>query len=126
MLIKKREADGFLAAAQESLWDKSFNIQTQYKILKLKRAIEEEKLIVDQMLNQIIEDYCVRDENNQPVFTQNGGYKFRNEDLLEIEKKLNEINDTEIQLPDLYFSLDELDGLGLTVNDLNCFMSFIK
>ena len=126
MLIKKRDADGFLAAAQESLWDKSFNIQTQYKVLKLTKAIVEERAIVDQMLNQIIEDYCVRDENNQPVFTKNGGYKFRDEDLLEIEKKLNEINDTEIQLPDVYFSLDELDGLDLTVNELNCFMSFIK
>lgn len=126
MLIKKRDADGFLAAAQESLWDKSFNIQTQYKILKLTKAIVEERAIVDQMLNQIIEDYCVRDENNQPVFTKNGGYKFRDEDLLEIEKKLNEINNTEIQLPDIYFSLDELDGLDLTVNELNCFMSFIK
>lgn len=126
MLIKKRDADGFLVAAQQGLGDKSFNIQTQYKVLKLKKAIEEEKLIVDQMLNQIIDDYCVRDENDQPVFTKNGGYKFKDEDLLEIEKKLNEINNTEIQLPDLYFSLDELDGLGLTLDELNCFMSFIK
>ena len=126
MLIKKRDAEIFLAAARGSLKDKSFNIQTQYKILKLQKSIIEEKVIVDELLNKVIEDYCKRDDNNQPIFGENGNYTFREEDLNEILSRIEEINNTDIQVPDIYFSLDELEGLGLTLDELRSFYGFIK
>jgi hypothetical protein len=44
----------------------------------------------------------------------------------EVEKAVTEIQEIEIQIPDIYFSLDELEDLGLTLYELDVLEPFIK
>jgi hypothetical protein len=44
----------------------------------------------------------------------------------ELEKAITEIQEVEIQVSDIYFSLDELEDLGLTFYELNVLEPFIK
>ena len=56
MLVKRKDAVKIAKAAQGNLKDKAFNLQTQYKILRLVKAIEEEEeLMALQMIFQVVQ-----------------------------------------------------------------------
>lgn len=101
-----------------------FLIEAQYKVLKLKRALEQEVEIYNMQLTSL-QDYFERDEDGNPIQVD-GGIKIKNEFLDECNKKIIEINNTEIAVPDLYFSLEELEPLNLSLNELELLEPFIK
>lgn len=104
---------------------KHFNIQTQYKFLKLKQAIEKEDEIYREQII-LLRDYCEVDENGEYIRDQQGGIKIKEDKKVECNQLLNEINQVQIQLPDIYFSLDELEPLELTLNELELLSIFLK
>ena len=61
-----------------------------------------------------------------PIVLADGGIKIKQDCIKECSEKINEINNRQIQLPDIYFSLDELEPLGLTLGELELLDSFIK
>lgn len=126
MLIKRKDAIKIAKAARENLKDKSFNIQTQYKILRLMKAIEEEDELMNQSVLKIAKKYAIKDENGEIVVDNEGRFKLDNNKNNEITEALEEINSAQLQLPDIYFSLDEFEGLDLTLEELDAFMNFIK
>ena len=60
------------------------------------------------------------------VLTENGGIKIKAEALQECENKIKAINELNIQLPDIYFSLEELKPLNLSFYQLEILEPFIK
>lgn len=126
MLVKRKDAVKIAKAAQGNLKDKAFNLQTQYKILRLVKAIEEEDELMQQSVLKVAEQYAQRDENGQIIINEDGGFSLDRNRMEEITNELNNINNAEIQIPDIYFSLDEFEGLGLTLEELDAFMAFIK
>lgn len=127
MKISRLQGELFLRTIYK-LNDKSFNIQTQYKILKLKKIISEEvALAKENILFKLIEEYCEKDENGNFATSEDGRtYKIYKDKVDEFAKKMDEYDKIEIQLPDIYFSEDELADLGLTLEELEIFMEFIK
>lgn len=103
----------------------NFSIQTQYKFLKILKAVNEELIIYDEQRNSLIESYAEFD-NGRPIINENGGVKIKEECLEDCMKKIDEINKMQITLPDIYFSLDELEPLGLTLGELELLEPFIK
>ena len=101
-----------------------FSINTQYKILKLKKQLSSELEIYNQQLSSL-QDYFERDEDGNFIQYQ-GGVKVKQEFLEECQSKIFEINETEISLPDLYFSLEELEPLNLTLGEHELLDPFIK
>ena len=43
-----------------------------------------------------------------------------------LQEKLYELKQIKVQVPDLYFSLDELEKLELKMEELNAFIDLIK
>lgn len=125
MKITRLEGEKFLRAYYK-IKNKSFNIQSQYKILKLKKIIDEEVEMARQMLLPFIEEFCLKDDEGRVITDDKGNYKIDPNKYKELEAKLNEYDNIEIQLPDIYFSEDELADLGLTLEELEVFMTFIK
>ena len=127
MIITRLQGELFLRAIQ-NLSDKSFNFQTQYKILKLKKIIGEEvALAKENILFKLLDDYCEKDENGDFILNEGGTtWKVKKGKISELNIKLNEYDNIEIQLPDIYFEKDELKDLGLTLEELEVFMTFIK
>lgn len=126
MLVKRKDAAKIVAAAQGSLKDKKFNLQTQYKILKLVKAIKDEDELVNESVLIIANEYAEKDENGQVIQSEDGGIKIDMSRKADLALALNKLDTTELQLPDIYFSLDEFEGLDLTLEELNAFMAFIK
>lgn len=105
---------------------KTFSIQTQYKFLKIFNAIQPEIQIINLQKEELAKKYAEKDENGQMLFSEDGGIKIKPDLLLECAKKLEELNEIKITLVDIYFSISELEDLGLTLEDLMYLEPFIK
>lgn len=125
MLVKRKDCEFFVNTI-DKLKDKKFNIQTQYKILKLKKSMQEELDLTQDIILKVCDEFWEKDEEGNIITTPEGAVKFKIEKEPELQQKLKEIDNTEIQVPDVYFSLDELEGLELTLEELQIFMAFIK
>lgn len=104
----------------------NFSIQTQYKFLKISKVVDEELEIYNEQKESLIQSYAEFDENGQIIVSQQGGVKIKEEYLQECISKVNEINALQITFPDIYFSLDELEPLNLTLGELELLEPFIK
>lgn len=105
--------------------DVKFNINTQYKLLKMKKSIEEEEQIYIQQLN-VLKEFCLKDDNGNFIQDDNGGYKIDDTKKEQCAQLIAEINTLQIQVPDMYFSLEELEPLNLTFKELEALEPFIK
>lgn len=125
MIIKRTDLP-ILTNVFSRISELKFNINTQYKLLKMKKAIEEEEEIYLKQLEALKEEYCIKDENGQFITNKNGGYQIDEAKAEECGKLVQEINAIQIQVPDMYFSIEELEPLNLTFNELEAFDPFIK
>lgn len=103
-----------------------FSVQTQYKFLKIARVTQGEIDIFEQQKQSLIESYAEFDKDGKLIVSDNGGIKIKEECLQECIDKINEINALQVTFPDIYFSLDELEPLDLTLEELELLEPFIK
>lgn len=125
MTIKRRDINN-LYKTISALKDKKFDIKLQYKLIKIKKSIQEEMEIYQEQMFKNCYDFFELDENNNPIVSADGGYKIKSEQINECNKILNQLENMSIQIPDIYFSLDELQTLNLTMEELELFIPFIK
>lgn len=104
---------------------KVFSIETQYKFLKLYKKLSEEIDIIDLQRQTIIEKYGERDSEGNYI-TDGQGVKIKAEYIAECKQCITELDALKIQLPDIYFSIDELSDLGLELQELMLMDPFIK
>ena len=57
--------------------NKQFNIETQYKFIKIKKKLKEEIEIINNQIQILIDNYGEKDKNNNLVLTENGGIKIK-------------------------------------------------
>ena len=125
MLIKR--ADLFLIKnIGDKLKDKVFNIQTQYKLLKLIKIADEEYPIYMEQFQSLLDSYAERDDQANIIHSEDGGTKIKKNKMDILQEKLYELKQIKVQVPDLYFSLDELEKLELKMEELNAFIDLIK
>ncbi len=105
---------------------KTFSIETQYKFLKLLKVAKEEQEYVDEQQVFLLDNYAEKTEDGKFIMSEDGGFKIKKEYLNTCTQKIIEINKRQVQLPDLYFSLDELKPLELTLEELELLEPFIK
>jgi len=106
---------------------KTLPIKTAYKLSRLFKVIDDEARFYTEQLNNIIEQYALRDENGNKVTTNEGNSIQIAPDYVELtSQKINELLSLDVELPDLMFSLDELDSLGLTMEEVNAFFPLIQ
>ena len=110
----------------DKLKEKTFDINTQYKFIKLSKVIKEESQYAVEQELLLFNAYGERDEKGQFIANEQGGVKIKQDCLAECLEKLTQLSKRTVQLPDLYFSIDELQELGLTLGELEILEPFIK
>lgn len=110
----------------EKINKKVFDIRTQYKLLKLKAAADQEYKIFIEQLTNLSEQYGDKDNHGELQVSADGGVKVKPEFVKVFGEKLAELEDLEVTVPDVYFTLDELQDLKLTLEELTPFMGMIK
>lgn len=103
-------------------------IKTAYKLSKLQKAIEEELSFSQGEYKKIVDEYAERDET--------GNYKFLDEAktniqikpncIKEAEQKTIELQELEIELPKITFTLSEFEKIELSPEDISGIIDFIE
>lgn len=106
--------------------EKTFDINTQYKFIKISKVIREEEELINEQQFLLLKQYAEKNEDGQFIVNKDGGFKIKEGCIEECGLKIMEINNRQITLPDIYFSLDELEPLGLTFGELELLEPFIK
>ena len=110
----------------DKIKEKTFDINTQYKFIKISKVIREEEELINEQQFLLLKQYAEKNEDGQFIVNKDGGFKIKEECVEECGLKIMEINNRQITLPDIYFSLDELEPLGLTLGELELLEPFIK
>lgn len=89
-----------------------------YKIFKLCKAIEEEEVFFNKSRQEIINKYAERDDEGQMASSKEGFVQIRESEKDIAQAELNELLEIEVDLPDTKFTLDELDSLRFSVQEM--------
>lgn len=88
-----------------------------YKILKFMKATDTEGAFYDQKLKEIIEKYGAKDEQGNAVYSD-GKVSIANESIVECQQAMDELGNTEVEIPNITFSIQELTPIIFTVAEL--------
>lgn len=105
----------------------NMSIKTTYKFSRFFKELEEHIKFFDDTLTNLIKEYGKKDANGEYVLTENNqGVIIQEDKYDECMKKVQELNDLEpnlVYIPS--FTLDELEDLNLSVEELNLLLPFI-
>lgn len=111
----------------EVVKDEKLSIKTAYRLTKLTKAIENELGFYREKLQAIINQYAQLDEAGKPIPTEDGaGVKLRPETEADCYAAIYELQDIEVELPDIKFTFDEFEGTQLTIAQINTAMNFFE
>lgn len=106
--------------------DQKLPIKTTYKLSKLARKVEEETSFYFSELNKILEEYAQK-KDGQYIFLGDGSsiaiIKGKEE---ECSNRMSELQNLEIQIPDIYFTIEEIEKLDITLSQFDLIFPLIK
>ena len=101
--------------------------KTAYKLSKLATAIETEIGFYREKMQEIANEYGQKDENGNLVFTPDGrDIMLIPETQFECRQKIAELEDLDVELPDIKFSVEEFADTTLSLDELPPILPFIE
>ena len=97
-----------------------------YKIMKFCKGVATEEEFYNTKRNEIIDAYAVKDENGQVAVSDDGIIQIVPDKIPEANAAMMELNSIEVEAPNIKFTLDELEGLELTVAEMFALDAFIE
>ena len=97
-----------------------------YKIMKFCKSVATEEEFYNNKRSEIINTYAVKDENGQIVADDNGMIKIVPDKIAEANSAIAELNSIEVEAPSVRFTLDELEGLDMSVANMFALDAFIE
>lgn len=95
----------------------SISAPLAYKIMKLMKNTQNDCDFYQEKFNAILTEYGEKDNNGQ-LIQENNGIKIQDGKMEECTSKVNELNNTEIELPKIKFTLEELRPYNFSVIDM--------
>jgi len=96
-----------------------------YKMMKFLSALEVEEAFYDAKMKEIIEAYGERNDKGEFVFSGDG-VKIARDKIDECNAALSELLNTDVDAPQIVFTLDELNELRMSVKDVRAISDFIQ
>lgn len=97
-----------------------------YKIMKFCKSVSVEEEFYNTRRNEIISEYAIKDENGQIIIGDDGNISIIPERINDANAALMELNNTDVDVPNIKFTLDELEHLELSVSDMFALDAFIE
>lgn len=102
-------------------------IKIAYKLSQLNKAITSELEFYREKFQEIVWNYGEIDENGQLVPTEDGaGIKIKPGTESECYSAIQELQDLEITLPDIKFTLEDFSNIELTMTEIEPILPFIE
>ena len=101
-------------------------LKTTYKFTRLMKRVEEELPFYQEKFREIVEEYGVK-ENGQYKLTADGqSIAIIPGKEIECNIKIAELRNLEVSIEGIKFSIEELEGIDVSISELNCLMSLIE
>ena len=99
-----------------------------YKLNKIKKAVEKESEFYREKFQEIVDTYAQKDENNNPVFSDDGSQILIKEDMIdECNQALEDLQELEIEIETYGLSLEDLgENIECTPEELEALMPFME
>ena len=110
----------------ESIKDTKLSLKTTYKFAKLIQRAEGELAWYQSEFQKIIQDYGVQ-ENGQYKLTPDGqSIMIIPGKEAECNAKITELRNLDVIIENIKFSIEELDGIDVSISELACLMPLIE
>lgn len=109
-----------------SIKDEKMSIKTAYKLNKLIKKIEEENNFYNIKFHEIIDQYAEKNDQGEYQYIDENSIKIKEGKEQECYKKVSELQNLEIETPNITFSIEELGDINLTIDTVNMLMPFIE
>ncbi len=110
----------------ESNKDKHCALKTSYKLNKLYSAVLKELEFYREKFSAIVQEFAKRDENGNYVYTDDGSsVEIADGKNVECQEKVAELQNLEVELPDITFTIEEFNDMDISVAELNSLMPLI-
>lgn len=111
----------------EEVKTKKMPFKVLYKLSVLSKAIAENTEFYREKLQEILHEYGQLDEEGNLKQTEDGkGVVLQTGREQECFKKMTELQNVEVELPDITFTIEEFDNVELTLEVFNFITPFIK
>lgn len=111
----------------ETVKNQKLTMKTAYKLAQLARAVESESTFYRETLSKIIDQYGQKNEQGELIPTEDGtGVKLITGKEEECYKAVFELQNVDIDLPDIQFDIEEFANIELTVTEMGAILPFLK
>ena len=101
-------------------------LKTTYKFARLMRRAEEELAFYQKKFREIVEEYGVK-ENGEYKLTPDGqSIAIIPGKEVECNTKLAELRNLDVLIDGIKFTIEELEGIDVSISELSCLMSLIE
>lgn len=126
MQLKMQDVLSFVTF-YETVKNQKLTMKTAYKLAQLARAIESESTFYRETLSKIIDQYGQKNEQGELIPTEDGtGVKLMAGKEEECYKAVFELQNVDIDLPDIQFDIEEFANIELTVTEMGAILPFLK
>lgn len=101
-------------------------LKTTYKFARLMRIAEEEIAFYQKKFKEIIEEYGVKEDGNYKFSADGQSIIILPGKENECNEKVFELRNLEIPIEGITFTIEELDGIDVSISELSCLMSLIE
>ena len=110
----------------KELLEIKLNGRSAFLLARIIREVDKEYLAIQNIRNNLIEKYCIKDENNIPIIDENGNNTIIKEFVPNFNNELNELLQTTITLNIEPILLKDLEQFNFTTEQMLKLMPFIK
>lgn len=97
-----------------------------YKFNKLCIDLDGDNKFYNEELNKILQQYANKNEDGSFKRTEAGGIDIQEDKLEAAQKEIDVLYNLEVNAPDIVFTVEELDGLQLSIEEFNAMLPFIE
>jgi hypothetical protein len=109
-----------------SIKNTKLSIKVTYKFTRLMRRAEEELNFYQEKFQEILEEYGAKEDGHFKMSPDGLSVAIISGKEEECNEKISELRNLEIPFNDISFSIDELEGIDISISELSCLMSLIK
>lgn len=124
-MLKLQQVNALQELYQE-IKDNSLPLPVAYKFSKLFTILENETKFFQDNFQKIIDECAEKDSQGEFIILEGGDIKIQEGKKQKCNLKLLELQDLEIKLPEVRFSLRELSPLELSIKQVQLLFPFIE
>lgn len=116
-------------ASYDKIDKTKFNLKTTYKLARLFKNISEEAKCYEDSVKQTVLKYAEKDENGEPIISQEEqgeSVSFLPGEQQKCLEEIDELGKETIEIKDCYFTLDELGDVNISIDEMKGLLPFIK